>query len=328
MSPWPDRLPSVFKVFFLGAGYGLFMRLLFGGLQLLNHAGSSRAGGVMLSAFVFLVPLMIGVIAVYSTPAEERGWVRSLWSPWLPTTVFVAGTALLLLEGSICIAMAMPIFLVLSSAGGLLTLLALRTLRPSPGSVSVLVALPLLIGYGETHLPLPQDSFTAQDSVWIAAPPEKIWPLITHARDIQPDELRGGVAYAIGVPFPVQGVTEVVDGQRVRRSTWQKQVRFDEPVTEWEENRYIRWRYAFQPDSFPAGALDDHVVIGGKYFDLIDTAYRLTPEGQGTRLAIQVRYRVSTNFNFYATAVARFLVNDTASSLLQLYKARGERQRV
>jgi hypothetical protein len=66
------------------------------------------------------------------------------------------------------------------------------------------------------------------------------------------------------------------------------------------------------------------VVLGGKHFDLLSTAYTLTPVNRGTRLDIQVRYRVSTNFNWYANPWARFLVSDTASAILTFYKNRAE----
>ena len=55
--------------------------------------------------------------------------------------------------------------------------------------------------------------------------------------------------------------------------------------------------------------MDDHVTIGGHYFDLLDTAYTLTPTGgQATELRITMHYRVSTQFNWYADGVARLLI--------------------
>lgn len=314
--------------FCLGTAYGLAMRVLFGATDLLAGVGKTSAGGPMLAAFVILVPALVGGITIYTADPKELTWGRAIFRPWLPTLAFVAGTALLLIEGSICIAMAVPIFLVAASVGGVLAFLVRRSLRPAPGAVSALLALPLLLGYAETQLPLPQDTFVAQDSVLIAAPPEAIWRLINGATGIQPEEMRGGLAWAIGVPYPVEAITHTVGDQRVRRLRWQKGVSFDEPITAWDENRFIQWRYDFKPDSFPPGALDDHVLIGGKYFDLIDTSYRLTPEGAGTRLEIVVNYRVSTHFNLYATAWARLLVDDAASTILGFYKQRSERQRV
>ena len=133
-----------------------------------------------------------------------------------------------------------------------------------------------------------------------------------------------GWAFRIGVPHPIEAVTVDTDNGRVRKLRWEQGVHFDEPILDWNENRYIRWRYVFAPDSIPLGALDEHVTIGGRYFDLIDTSYRLDPEGDGTRLSIHVSYRVSTGFNWYAARLARLLVDNSAQTILAFYQHRSE----
>jgi hypothetical protein len=70
--------------------------------------------------------------------------------------------------------------------------------------------------------------------------------------------------------------------------------------------------------------LDDHVRIGGHYFDLVDTSYELVPRGAGTELSIRMRYRVSTQFNWYAEPIARWLVGNFEETILAFYKRRGE----
>ena len=64
--------------------------------------------------------------------------------------------------------------------------------------------------------------------------------------------------------------------------------------------------------------------IGGEYFGLGDTTYELRPEGYGTRLIVQVRYRVSTHLNRYAGPVADLLVGDFAENFLNFYGRRAE----
>jgi hypothetical protein len=123
----------------------------------------------------------------------------------------------------------------------------------------------------------------------------------------------------------MEAVTVDTPQGRVRKLRWQRGVHFDEPIVAWDENRFIQWHYLFAADSIPAGALDEHVRIGGQYFDLLDTSYRLAPEAGGTRLSIHVTYRVSTHFNWYAGTLARVLVNDSARTILGFYKQRSER---
>ena len=80
----------------------------------------------------------------------------------------------------------------------------------------------------------------------------------------------------------------------------------------------MRWTYRFAEDSFPAGALDDHVKVGGAYFDLRDTSYTLTPEEGGTRLHIRVSYRISTDFDAYANWVAQRLLGNFSEVILDM----------
>ena len=310
-------------VFAIGALYGLAMRLLFGS-PLLDHPGGRSATGPMLGVFVVLVPLLIGIYTVHAVRRQPPGLMFALFAPWVPTICFAIGTGLVLIEGSICIVMALPIFCIVSTLGGLLCWIVLKFVDVPQGGVNALLLLPLLLAWPESQQPLPQDLQRSAAAVRIAAPPSVVWGLINHATAITPDEMRDGLAYRIGLPYPVEAVTQASAAGRVRKLRWGGGVAFDEPITAWEENRFIAWTYAFAPDSFPPGTLDEHVLIGGRYFDLVDTSYRLVPENGGTRLEIVVDYRVSTHFNWYAAPAGRLLVDDAARAILRFYKHRGE----
>lgn len=321
---------KLWKILAAGAAYGLAMRLVFGLPPLSGHqAGSLPQGlsgaGPMLASFVVLVPLLIGAFTVIAARERSPGLGFAIVAPWLPTLLFVAGTAVLLIEGSICIAMALPIFLALASVGGLLGWILARTLAPRGPVMSAVLLLPLALGAGEARLPLPQALERSTGAIHIDAPPAVVWGLINHATAIRPDEMKDGLAWRIGVPFPLEAITRATPaGGRVRQLRWAGGVHFDEPVTDWQENRFLRWTYDFRPDSFPPGTLDEHVLIGGRHFDLVDTSYTLTPEAGGTRLAIVVDYRIGTRFNWYATRVGRLVVDDAAQAILAFYKHRGE----
>jgi hypothetical protein len=89
---------------------------------------------------------------------------------------------------------------------------------------------------------------------------------------------------------------------------------------DWQPGRRLRWNLPLRERlPFPPGSLDDHVVIGGHYFELIDTTYTLQPEGRGTRLSYDVNYRISTQFNLYADWVARWLLGDFGDVMLRFY---------
>jgi hypothetical protein len=131
--------------------------------------------------------------------------------------------------------------------------------------------------------------------------------------------------YRIGVPLPLAGAADVVNGQHLRHITMGKGVRFDQVATVWRENEQVTWRYEFAPESFPPGALDDHVRIGGQYFDIIESTYSLSPRGAGTVLGLSTRYRISTHFNWYAGWIGDFLVGDFGEKIVAFYAHRAER---
>jgi hypothetical protein len=315
-----------------GALYGLLMRFIFT-LAPFSWAPAPRtdaliaASGPMMASFALLVPAVIGGLSYYYyyfAEPTKRTFLRSLFAGYLPTLCFVAGTAVLLIEGSICIAMAIPLFLIMSSIGGALMWVFLKFKQPSHTSINSLLLLPLLMVPIESQLKLPTNNQVISESIMVHASPEKVWQLINHVEKIQPEEMQAGLAYRIGVPLPLDAQVVSVEGARVRKLHWQKNVAFEEPITDWQENRFIKWTYSFTPESFPKGALDEHVVIGGKYFDLIDTSYQLTPIGDNTRLDIVVHYRISTNFNWYANPLGKLLVDDSAKQILSFYKHRAE----
>jgi hypothetical protein len=166
---------------------------------------------------------------------------------------------------------------------------------------------------------------TIARSVVIAAPADRVWHQLHHTRDIRSHEVAHGWMYRIGVPTPLSGVTEETPTGRVRKVTMGKSIHFEQMAAEWEEQRHVRWTYRFFEDSFPPHALDDHVRIGGHYFDLKDTSYTLTPSDAGhTRLTIRVSYRLSTGFNWYADRVAHLLIGNFEETILDFYRGRAE----
>jgi hypothetical protein len=143
-----------------------------------------------------------------------------------------------------------------------------------------------------------------------------------NARDIRSEEIGGAWLFRIGVPLPVDGVLDAA--QSTRRVRMGKNVYFDELIVESSPNERVRWTYRFYADSFPRYALDEHVLVGGRYFDVRDTSYELTPRGDATELRMRIGVRVSTRFNWYASPAARFLLGNLMESNLGYYRRRSE----
>lgn len=302
----------------LGAGSGIVLRLFFSG-----SGGSPWSA--MVGWFIYLAPFIVGMVTVYLAERERRrSWGYYMIAPAFATVLFVLGTMLLLIEGLICAVVIVPMFAFIGALGGLTMGLICRLTRWPRHSLYSFASLPFLLAWFAADLPETTSINAIERSILIQASPSTVWNQITNIPSIQPDEMSDALASKIGVPMPISGTTELRPEGRVRISRWGKQVYFEEVMQQWDPYRYLRWTYRFHDDSFPRGALDDHVVIGGHYFDLIDTTFSLEPEGTFTRLHTVTRYRLSTHFNFYADWAARLLLGNLSETGLELYRERSE----
>ncbi|RDZ27752.1 SRPBCC domain-containing protein [Lysobacter silvisoli] len=294
------------------------------GLRWVFSAKAGEAYATMLVSFVLLAPLVVGMVAAYV--AQRRGpqhWAMHFGLGVLANVFFIIGTMVMGWEGAICAILASPIFTLIGGAGGLLMSAIFRfTARPKPPLYGFL-ALPLVLGALEN--PQPQGRIEqVERTVAVAATPQAVWQQLMRADAIRPDEVDAAWSYRIGVPKPLSGLVHEDARGLVREVRMGKGIHFRQLSTDWQPQRYVRWQYAFDEDSVPPGALDDHVRIGGEYFDLRDTTYTLIPREGGTELKVSMSYRVSTGFDWYAAPLARWLLGNQCQVLLDFYRHRAE----
>jgi len=306
----------------VGGLTGLALRLVFMGAP-------GKAYSAMAFALVLLGPIAVGAVTVYFAERQQRRTLGYHVAASLgATALYVSGSLLILVEGLICAILIVPLFALLGLGGGLIMLLVCRLTNWPTQTLTCIVALPLALGAVEADFPLPDNVLQIERAVVIDAPPEAVWRELTDARDIRAEEIDGAWLFRIGVPVPLEG--RMLDGRELdsamptRRVRMAKNVYFDEIVTEMRPNELISWRYDFYPDSFPPYALDEHVRVGGLYFDVHDTSYTLTRRGDTTELGIRMHVRVSTRFNWYANPLARFLIGNLEEWNLGYYKRRSE----
>ena len=296
-----------------GALVGIAMRLLYSGKP-------GQPYHAMMNSFVLLVPVVVGASAVY---VAERTRHRSLWYHfWVgagANSLFVLGCFLIMIEGLICVVLAIPLFALIGGLSGMAMGAVCRWTHWPRHTIYSLVSLPLLMGGLEQYLPVPQQVRSVSRALIVPAAPGRIWQQLSVAEHIQSREIGSAWMYRIGVPLPLSAVTELVDNRHVRHIVMGKGIHFDQVAADWQPDHRVLWLYRFSRDSFPAGALDEHVKIGGAYFDLLDTEYAMREVEGGTELRVTMRYRVSTPFNWYAGAVARFLVGNFEQTALRFY---------
>lgn len=279
---------------------------------------------MMTSTFLVLTPLIFGALISYMTNYKKPlDFGRTIKWLFIFCAALIIFSMVVLKEGSICVIIASPILLGCMIIGALLMHLLCRYLWKPNKAVYSLAVLPLLLMFVPEQLSTTHKS--VEKSILINAPIGTVWQQINHIEAIKPSEFKPSLLYAIGVPYPISGISNVKNGEKIRHSHWQKDIHFDGMIQQSIPNQYLSWKYRFEPDSIPKGALDDHVQLGGKYFDFQNTSYRLVPvNAQQTQLILKIDYRVSTEINFYAVQVANILLNDFARVILDLYKQRSE----
>jgi hypothetical protein len=304
-----------------GALAGLAVRIGFSG-----EPGSPYAA--MTGSFIYLSPVIVGAVTVYAAERRRRRtWGYYFGTACLANLLYVAGTVLVMVEGLICAVVIVPLFTVLGGLGGLIMGAVCRLTKWPKHTLYGMAILPFMLGATEGGLPLPKRLDSVERSIVIDAAPERVWRELMRTESIRPEEIQRAWLFRIGVPLALAGMAHQDGAQLTRRVTMGKQIYFDQVATDWEENRRVRWGYRFHKDSFPPYALDEHVMIGGHYFDLRETAYVLTPRGSATELKVTMQYRLSTRFNWYAEPVARALFGNLEETNLEFYRRRSESTR-
>lgn len=285
--------------------------------------GASEALGVMSFTYVFVLPVILGAVTLACARRERReSWTARICVPWL--TCFVCmGVALLVgWEGSICVVMALPIYLPMSSIGGIIGGLAGGSSSRRTWAIALIA--PLVGVHVETRVAeLPTEVREVVTSIDIAASPEVIWPQITRIPAITEEQT--GFFYRMGFPKPVSASLSHDGVGGVREAKFERGLVFYETVTAWEPPRRLAFDIEADPNATPLTTLDPHVVPGGVFFDALVGEYRIEPmAGGATRLWLTSRYRLSTMYNPYARLWGDYLMRDIQDNILRVIAQRCE----
>jgi hypothetical protein len=231
-------------------------------------------------------------------------------------------------EGLICIVMFTPIALGASSVGGAaagVIVRFVRSHRSKDASLVCVMCLPLLLSPFESRFLLHQDLRNVESVIDVAAPPAAVWQNIERVPRIRPAELRSSWSHAIGFPDPVEATLSAEGVGGIRHATFEAGVLFIETVDVWEPEHRLGFSIRAQTDQIPKTTLDEHVTIGGRFFDVLYGEYRLEPlPAVGTRLHLSSRHRVSTDFNWYAHLWTDSVMSDLQRRILFVVKNRSE----
>jgi len=306
-----------------GLVYGLITRLV---IQLKVQG---PVFPVMSIAFLALVPVAVGYVSVYSSEIiHKKSWIFWVFFPLLPLLVSCLVMAAMLWEGLICIVMFLPVGIIFSTLGGVTGGFVARARRAKSTSNLILgcvLLLPLLFGNVERHIPPKPAIRTVETSIDIRSGVSRVWANIERVPAIQSSELSPSWSHRIGFPDPIEATLSHEGLGAIRHATFRGGVLFIETVDVWEPEQ--RLAFSIHPDAehIPETTFDEHVKVGGPYFDVLRGEYRLEPLPDGiVRLHLTSQHRISTDFNWYARLWTDGFMKDIQATILRVIKDRCE----
>lgn len=305
-----------------GASYGLFIRW---GAQLLPRG---QALIVMSVGFLFFLPFAVGFISVYVVERRQPQSVL-MWLALSSMAVLagLAGTILALWEGLICVVMFAPIGLACGMIGGVTAGFLLRSRRKRLTTVPLacVMVLPLLITPWEHQVLAVSDVRTVESTTDIHASSDVVWQNIERVSRIGPEELQPSWSHRIGFPNPVEATLSFEGNGGVRHASFEGGVMFTETVDTWEPSHRLAFSIHPETMQIPPTTLDEHVTVGGPFFDVLRGEYVLEPLSNGIiRLHLTSRHRVSTDFNWYAHLWTDAVMTDIQKKILRVIRNRCE----
>ena len=96
-------------------------------------------------------------------------------------------------------------------------------------------------------------------------------------------------------------------------------------MTLWEPERKLSFTIKADPEFIPHTAFDEHIIVGGRFYDVLDGTYEIEELSKGVCvLNLSSTHRLSTRFNWYAGWWSEWVMNQIQGSILEVIRKRCE----
>jgi uncharacterized membrane protein HdeD (DUF308 family) len=309
--------PSRIRTFLIGLIAGVLYALFAMVIMTSVHENVSIS-------FIFVLPITLGVIPVlFSTKEQLNAYWVYLILPSAIVVTFALLSILLRLDGIICFIIIIGPFLLLGSLSAFF--FQLLTSKKSKTPLYPMLILPFLMLSVESTFKTSDQFYIVKNSIEINAERNKVWENTKNVKNIQPSEISTHFVHVIGVPKPLNGAIDKEEIGGVREILWEKGIQFEEIIKSWDAGKSFTYDINVNPKSIPPTTLDEHVMIGGRYFDVLEGGYQLDSIApRKMRLTLNCRYRVTTNLNWYSKWWADYILGDFNETILEIIKGRSE----
>jgi hypothetical protein len=132
----------------------------------------------------------------------------------------------------------------------------------------------------------------------------------------------------MGFPRPLEAELDTVAIGGIRKAIFARGLFFTETVTQMQPNKILAFNIIADPKSIPPKALDEHVMVGGKYFDVLEGKYEIEKINETKiKLHLTSQFRLSTRFNFYSGLWSKLIMRDIQKNILEIIKQRSEKRK-
>jgi hypothetical protein len=283
---------------------------------------------VMTITFLLSLPFGVGALTIYFSGIERvKKFAYRFFSPWIPIIVFFFLTVLFNIEGWACWVMVLPFFLIAASTGGLVAgyFKLKKNKRREHIHVFAIILLPFFISPIEQMVGAIPGKYEAYTSVEIKSSAEKIWSNVTRVKQIEAKQDNGYLTRFLQFPRPIEAELNYEGIGATREARFSHGLVFHEKVLAYDDKKKMVFSIKAYPYEIPSATLDEHLAIGGDYFDVLDGTYELQKIDSSTyRLNLYSHFKMTTTFNFYASWWAGWIMKDIQNNILQVIKERAE----
>jgi hypothetical protein len=316
--PVPRR--QIFIILSIVSLYALVSWLLF--------STKSLSGWLQIvsASFIYTLPCSLGALVCFlGYKLDKPGAFWVYFAPPVSMLLLVIGSWLFHMEALLCAVVAAPILMVMAFIGGFIMSLILNRSDRGRLSLTLFVLLPYAVAPVEQMWQTPHETRVMQNAVTIKASAATIWNQIYQVPAIQKKELPSQWIYFIGFPRPIAAVIDKQGVGGSRHATFEREVSFFEVVTVWEPQRKLSFTIKADPEFVPHTAFDKHIIVGGRFYDVLDGTYEIEPRGDGSCILHLVStHRLSTRFNWYAGWWSEWVMNQIQGSILEVIRKRCE----
>lgn len=281
----------------------------------------------MTCGFLFLVPLAIGALTIRLAPDEYRkSVIYAIFMPWVSIIIVAIGSIAIALEAAICILMALPIFLVLSSLGGFLFREKESNSSKPPAHQNTMLGIILLAPYlvtpFEMKLPTNESHRVVENEIRINAPANVVWENIVDIPRINSDEQQYSIFHTFGIPKLEEATLTHNGVGGIRNAVFENGLIFTETITYWDENNRIQ--FSISPNS-QSTAPPPYKMIGSKYLAVTEMDYWIEQiDENNVILHLTSQHIVTTHLNSYAGLWTELILKNIQAYALRIIKNRSE----